>query len=242
MEEINSDTPPKAVPAEAPATEATGWWARPCGGREVVAIALPLVVQTCFWSIMWFIDRLYLTWYSPEATAAALPGGMFHWLSICLPVGIASYANTFVAQYYGAGRHQRIGTAVKQAVWFGWLTVPLFLLLIPLAPWLFRGTGYNAEVERLEVMYFQVLALGAGAVVISGAQSSFYTGRGPRVSTVSSLAGTRYLTRIYLHLRAFGFGFGIAGAAAAIDWATALKTVADAPGGSMVGLDDNHFD
>src|SRR5690349_7436644 len=48
--------------------EPTGWWSRPCGGREVLAIALPLVVQSCFWSVMWFIDRLYLSWYSPEAT------------------------------------------------------------------------------------------------------------------------------------------------------------------------------
>ena len=109
------------------------WWSRPCGGREVLAVALPLIVQTCFWSLMWFIDRLYLSWYSKEATAAALPGGMYHWTMICLPAGIASYANTFVAQYTGAGRKHRVGNAVQQAVWFGWATVPLFLLSIPLS-------------------------------------------------------------------------------------------------------------
>ena len=54
--------------------EPTDWWNRPCGGREVLAVALPLIVQTCFWSIMWFIDRLFLSWYSKEATAGGLPG------------------------------------------------------------------------------------------------------------------------------------------------------------------------
>src|SRR5205823_14624286 len=113
VEPIVAERPKPNPNLPAPA-EPTGWWSRPCGGREVLAIALPLIVQTCFWSVMWFIDRLFLTWYSPEATAAALPGGMYHWTMICLPVGIASYVNTFVAQYYGAGRHQRIGNAVNQ--------------------------------------------------------------------------------------------------------------------------------
>src|SRR5262245_65248994 len=159
----------KKAPASdilSPEPEGTGWWSRPCGGREVLAVALPLVVQTCFWSIMWFIDRLFLTWYSKEATAAALPGGMYHWTMVCLPLGIASYANTFVAQYYGAGRRRRVGNAVQQAIWFGWLTVPLFLLAIPLAPWLFRGTSENSSIVQQQVIYFQVLALGAGASVI----------------------------------------------------------------------------
>ena len=77
------------------------WWSRPCGGREVLAIALPLVVSTMFWSIQWFVDRMFLMWHSsaelPEM-AAALPAGMAHWTLICLPGGIASFVNTFVAQ------------------------------------------------------------------------------------------------------------------------------------------------
>lgn len=205
------------------------WWTRPCGGREVLAIALPLVVQSCFWSVMWFVDRLFLTWYSPEATAAALPGGMYHWTMICLPVGIASYVNTFVAQYHGAGRWQRIGSAVQHGIWFGWATVPLFLLAIPAAPWLFAGTASSPAVERLEVLYFQVLALGAGAVVIAGAQSSFYTGRGlTGIVMFVNCAGTILdvsLEYVFI-FGAFGFPrLGIAGAALTTvisNWATVL--------------------
>src|SRR5438093_1190587 len=104
----------EAIATKTTAAESTGWWSRPCGGREVLAIALPLVVQTAFWSIMWFIDRMYLMWYSRDAMAASLPAGMFFWTMICFPQGIASFVNTFVAQYYGAGRHERIGPAVKQ--------------------------------------------------------------------------------------------------------------------------------
>ena len=232
--------------------EPTGWWSRPCGGREVLAIALPLVVQSCFWSIMWFIDRLYLSWYSQEATAAALPGGMFHWLLICLPVGIASYVTTFVAQYYGAGRHKRIGVAVKQGIWFGWLCMPLLMLAIPAAPWLFSWTGHTSEVQSLETIYFQVLALGAGAVVISNAQSSFYTGRG-LTGIVMLVNCTGTLLDIVLEY-AFIFGawglpeMGIAGAAATTvisNWATVLMfwlLMRRPAEREQFGLDDNHFD
>jgi MATE family multidrug resistance protein len=246
------DSPHESSAPAPPGPEATGWWSRPCGGREVLAISLPLIVQTCFWSIMWFIDRLYLTWYSSEATAAALPGGMLHWLSICLPVGIASYANTFVAQYFGAGRHKRIGNAVKQAIWFGWATVPLFLLTIPLAPWLFSDTSDDAEVKRLAVWYFQVLALGAGAVVISGAQSSFYTGRGlTGIVMFVNLAGTLLdISLEYIFIfGALGFPeLGIAGAAlttAISNWATVLMfwlLMRRKGERQQFGLDDNHFD
>jgi MATE family multidrug resistance protein len=232
--------------------ESTSWWSRPCGGRDVLAIALPLIVQTCFWSVMWFVDRLFLTWYSREATHAALPGGMYHWTMICLPLGIASYVNTFVAQYYGAGRLRRIGTAVQQGIWFGWATVPLFLLSIPLAPWLFAGTSDNPSIVQQQVVYFQVLALGAGAAVIAGAQSSFYTGRGlTSIVMLVNCVGT--LLDISLEYTfifgAFGFPrLGIAGAGlttAISNWATVLMfwlLMRRPKQRAQFGLNDHHFD
>jgi len=240
------------APALSSNADSRSWWSRPCGGREVLAVALPLIVQTCFWSIMWFIDRLYLSWYSNEATAAALPGGMYHWTMICLPAGIASYANTFVAQYTGAGRKHRVGNAVHQAIWFGWATVPLFLLAIPLAPWLFVGTSDNPEIVRQEVVYFQVLALGAGAAVITGAQSCFYTGRGLTgiVMLVNCIGTLLDISLEYTFIfGAFGFPrLGIAGAAlttAISNWATVLMFwwLMRRPAERVeFGLDDNRLD
>src|SRR4029453_14591667 len=132
------------------AAEPTSWWSRPCGGREVLAIALPLVVQTGVWAVMWFIDRMFLTWYSADAMAATLPAGMFFWTLICFPQGIASFTNTFVAQYFGAGRPERIGLAVKQGIWLGCLATPLLLLAIPLAPRIFAGAGAPPEIVAPE--------------------------------------------------------------------------------------------
>jgi MATE family multidrug resistance protein len=209
------------------------WWSRPCGGREVLAIALPLVVSTMFWSIQWFVDRMFLMWHStedlPEMTAS-LPAGMAHWTMICFPMGLAAFVNTFVAQYHGAGKPERIGLAVAQGVRMGWITTPLFLLAFPLAPYLFLNST-NPKVAILEVEYFQYLSLGGGAVVIGSALSSFYTGRGMTgIVMLVQVAGT--LVNIVLdYLLIFGRSeigipeMGIKGAAiatAASNWFNVL--------------------
>jgi MATE family multidrug resistance protein len=155
------------------------WWRRPGGARAVLRIALPLVVQTGFWSVLWFIDRMFLAWYAPqESLPAALPGGMFYWTVLCLPQGIASFVSTFVAQYEGAGQRSQIGRAVQHGIWFGWLTVPAFWAVAALAEGLGHLASDHPGVARQSVQYFQTLCLGGGAVVIAAAQASFFIGRG----------------------------------------------------------------
>jgi MATE family multidrug resistance protein len=254
-----TDIQDQAATLPSPVVGATGgtgtegsWWSRASGGREVLAVALPLMVQTAFWSIMWFIDRMFLLWYSKDAVAAALPAGMFFWTMICFPQGIAAFVNTFVAQYYGAGRHTRIGAAVKHGVWLGWATVPLFLLAMPLAPLVLRGSGATPEIVRQEVLYFQTLSLGAGAIVISAAMSSFFTGRGLTVVVMLvDVAGS--LVNILLDwVLIFGkFGLpemGIAGAGVATsiaNWSVVLIywwLIRRPSDRSRFGLAGNRFD
>jgi multidrug resistance protein, MATE family len=157
---------------------ATSWWARPCGGRDVLRLAIPLIVSTASWTVMNFVDRMFLLWHSTESMAAAMPAGMLHFALVCFPLGVASYVNTFVAQYHGAGRPDRVGPAVWQGVRIGLVCVPLYLAVIPLAPWMFRLAGHEPEMAHLEVLYFQAVAFGAGAEVIAAALSAFFTGLG----------------------------------------------------------------
>jgi multidrug resistance protein, MATE family len=157
---------------------ATTWWSRPCGGRDVFTLAIPLVLSTASWTVMNFVDRMFLLWYSTDSMAAAMPAGMVHFAMVCFPLGVASYVNTFVAQYYGAGRPERIGPAVWQGARVGLFCFPLFLLTIPLAPWIFQLAGHEPQLAKYESLYFQVAAFGAGAEVIAASLSAFFTGLG----------------------------------------------------------------
>lgn len=199
------------------------WWIRPCGGRDVLRVALPLIVSTASWALMNFIDRMFLLWHSPTEMAAAMPAGMLLFTLLCFPLGVASYVNTFVAQYHGAGQNERIGSAIWQAMRIGWIATPLFLATIPLAPWLFGLVGHERAVTTSEIIYYQVLTFGAGAAVIAAAMSSFFTGRGStrKVMVVDSTAAVLNIVLDYAWI--FGHwgcsAWGIEGAA----WATVVS-------------------
>jgi len=202
---------------------AAGWWAQPCGGRDVLWLAIPLIVSTASWTVMNFVDRMFLFWHSTDAMAAAMPAGMLHFSLVCFPLGIASYVNTFVAQYYGAGHPRRIGPAVWQGARLGLYCIPIYLVLIPLAPWIFDLSGHEGELARLETLYFQVVALGAGAEVIAGAISAFFTGLGRNRVVMVIDASASSLNIVLDYGWIFGhFGlpaWGIEGAA----WATVVS-------------------
>ena len=77
-------------------------WHAESGYREVLKLAFPLILSTGSISIQHFVDRMFLTWHSPEAIAASVPGGIVSFTLMCLFIGTAAYVNTFVGQYYGA--------------------------------------------------------------------------------------------------------------------------------------------
>ena len=75
----------------------------------MVILALPLVISTMSFTVMTFIDRMFLTWYSINDVAAAMPAGMLQFTLISFPLGVATYVNTFVAQYEVPAAHGRLG-------------------------------------------------------------------------------------------------------------------------------------
>src|SRR5687768_18393121 len=91
------------------ATSNDSWWSRPSGGRDVLRVAAPMVVSSLSWTIMTFVDRMFLNWVSPTLMAGAFSAGVSWFMLICLPLGVCSYANTFVAQHDGARPHEQIG-------------------------------------------------------------------------------------------------------------------------------------
>jgi len=153
-------------------------WNSPGGYREVLVIAIPLILSTATWSIQHFVDRMFLTWYSTEAIAAALPAGMLNFSMTSIFMGTAGYLSTFVAQYYGAKRYHRIGPVLWQGVYVSLLGGLVIVCTIPFAEPVFRLVGHSPLVQQNEVAYFQILCLGGGAYSASYALSGFFSGRG----------------------------------------------------------------
>lgn len=197
-------------------------WAEKSGYFEVLKIAFPLILSTGSWSLQHFIDRMFLTWYSPAAIAAALPASMVNWTLMSVFVGIAAYVNTFVAQYYGAKRLDRIGPAVWQGIYLSISTVAVVLLFYALAERIFTIFNHTPEVIELEIIYFRILLYGVPFAVMANAISSFFSGLGKTWTVMwVNFVGTG-INILLDYLLIFGYlGFpemGIAGAG----WATAI--------------------
>ena len=153
-------------------------WRSEGGYREVLVIAVPLILSTGAWSIQHFVDRMFLSWYSPEAIAAAMPAGMVYFTVASLFMGTASFVSTFVAQYHGAERFTRIGPILWQGIYVSLLGGSVLICLIPFAKPIFNLVGHDPLVQHYEVAYFQILCLGGSPFIASSAIAGFFSGRG----------------------------------------------------------------
>lgn len=194
-------------------------WAAEAGYREVLVIALPLILSTGSWSIQQVVDRMFLTWYSPESIAASAPAGMLNFTVMSIFIGAAAYVSAFVAQYYGSGRSDRTGPSLWQGIYLSVFAGVIMLAVIPFAGIIFDFIGHESSVRVLEKEYFTVLCFGGFPAVASSAFSGFFSGRGETWPVMWINMAATAVNVIFDYLLIFGhLGFpemGIRGAAAA---------------------------
>jgi MATE family multidrug resistance protein len=199
------------------------WWTRPGGGREVLRIALPMVVTTLSWTLMQFIDSAILMYkISGTAMAAAYSAGIIWFALMSLLYGLCSYGSTFVAQFYGDGQPKKIGPVVWQGVWLALA----FALVLPAAqaaaPRLFAAFGHKPELAGMETLFFQILCYGAPGMLGAQSLEAFYSGRGKTWVVMLVDAGAVLVNLALACVLVLGWGGfesqGIAGAA----WSTVL--------------------
>lgn len=201
----------------------------PGSGRELLRVALPLVISAGSLSLMYFTDRMLLTWYSLDAMAASLPAGMLHYTVYSLFLGTATYINTFVAQYEGASRSDRVGSALWQGIYFSVVASLSMLLLAPMAESIFAWLDHDPSIRELEADYFAIMCLGSLPILLQSTLACFYSGRG-RTWIIMWVNLAAMVTNISLdYLLIFGIGpfpeWGIQGAAVATVTANVMAAV-----------------
>ena len=200
-------------------------WRGPGGMAHVLQISVPLILSTSAHTIKMFTDRMFLFKHSEAEFASSLTAGITAFVLICFFMGVAGYANTFVAQYTGNGRPERVGPSVWQAMYFALLGTVAMLIAIPQADRIFDWFGHAQEVRGFEVIYFKLVCISCIPMVVANAMSCFYTGRGKTwvVFWVNIVSATVNVILDYAMI--FGkFGFqemGISGAG----WATVISCV-----------------
>ena len=189
------------------------------GYREVANLAAPLIVSTGAIGIQEFVDRMFLSWYSTDSIAAALPSGILIFTLLSLFLGTTMYVSTFVAQYFGAGRHDSIGPSAWQGIYVALIGAGICFVLVPLAPTLFKAIGHPPEIQELEIVYFRIMCCGAFFPLASAALSGFFAGLGrtaPVMWVNVAATGVNVLLNYVMIFGKLGFPrMGLAGAAIA---------------------------
>jgi MATE family multidrug resistance protein len=195
------------------------YWKGSGGGREVLLIAYPLILGQMSFTLQTFVNRLFLTWYSREALAGAVTGLFVAISLIGLFSTTAEYLTTFVAQYMGAGRPERVGPVVWQGIYFSVLAGVCVAALSPLAGPLFRWAGHAPLVMAYEVAYTRIVMLGAFPVILMATLSTFFAGRGETRVVLFVTVMVTGLNVVLDYLWIFGHGGfprgGVVGAALA---------------------------
>ena len=207
-------------------------WAAPQGYREILRVGLPLAAGMASSTVMQFTDRLFLSHYSVDAIAAALPASIAA-LTLTLTLsGVCGYTSVLIAQYIGSNAPHRVGSALWQGIWSSLAGA----LLLSLAWWLaepgFAFVGHEPEVQKLEVTYFRTLIAGSCFSLLIPTLSGFFSGIG-RTRTVMIADTAAAAVNIPLdYLFIFG-GFGIpplgilgAGLATVIGWMVGVAIMA----------------
>jgi multidrug resistance protein, MATE family len=194
-------------------------WRGPGGVREVLSIGLPLILSQMSYTLQAFVDRVFLTWYSPEAVAGAVTAGFMVWSIVGIFIGTGEYLTAFIGQYYGARRYTRVGIALWQGFYFALLAGAVLVALVPLMTLIFHWAGHAPAVQRYELEYAGIFLGGSGAAVMMATLSTFFAGRG---KTRVILLVNVVLTCIHMALDWWWIfdgpghmGWGVRGAAAA---------------------------
>ncbi len=185
--------------------------------RELLRLALPMVVSQSAFALMVFTDRLFMSYLDAAHIAAALGGGVASFFVTSIFMGLVTYGNALVAQYYGSGELPKCPRVVTQGLFIVVCSTPVLLATAIYGPRAFAYLGHDPRQVPLEQIYFQILMFGAIVTLIKACLASYFTGIGrTRVVMVADILGTVINVPLSWVLIFGKFGspeLGIAGAA-----------------------------
>ena len=146
--------------------------------RELVIIALPMVVSHGTFAVMIFTDRYFMSQIDPIHMAAALGGGVATYFSFCFFSGLFSYANAMAAQYLGAGEVGKCPKVVTQGIVMTVMCSPLLVIITYLVAGIFAGMGHDPVQVELERTYYIILMMGVVITLAKICFSSYFAGIG----------------------------------------------------------------
>ena len=148
------------------------------GIREMMGIAVPMVVSQACYTVMTFTDRVFLSKLGPEFMNAAMVGGLTVFMMMTFFMGLIGYATAVVAQYLGSGNEENCSVTLTQTVIISFIAFPVIFLCRPLAYRLFDLIGIEPSQLALQKVYLNILICAAVIPLLRWSFSAFFSGVG----------------------------------------------------------------
>jgi len=146
--------------------------------KELIRLSLPMMISQGAFAIMIFTDRYFMSQIDPIQMAAALGGGVASFFSISLFIGVLSYANALVAQYYGAGDTEKCPRVVTQGLIMTVLSIPALLVITYYVAQIFAAMGHDPRQVESEKVYYYLLMLCSFFTLSKSCLASYFSGIG----------------------------------------------------------------
>ena len=144
--------------------------------RELLKIALPMVVSQGAFAVMIFTDRYFMSQIDPTHMAAALGGGVACFFSFCFFSGLLSYGNAMAAQYLGADEPEKCPKVVTQGFIMAMMSIPALVVITYFVSGIFENMGHDSRQVELERTYYTILMLGIVVTLAKICLSSYFAG------------------------------------------------------------------
>ena len=146
--------------------------------KDVLVVALPMLLSMSFDTLMTFIDRLFLSKLGPAEMNAALGAGAVQLALTMFFTGMISYTTAMVAQRLGGKRRWDCARTFMQALYVSLMCVPLLYLTIPLGHVAFGMEHLPADQLQYQKTYFNILMFGGVINLVRNVAPCFFSGIG----------------------------------------------------------------
>lgn len=202
---------------------------KPGGQKELLELALPMIIATACDGIMTFTDRLFLAKVGSEQMNASLAGGIALQMLTFFFIGLIGYTTALTAQYMGAGEKHNSSRTAFQGILIVLIAWPLIILIKPYLSSLFGWLNTPESQIAYQIEYISVLAWGVVFTLLRHTLSCYFVGIG-RTKIVMQATVAAMVTNVVLdYVLIFGkFGFqpmGITGAALATVSGSVVATI-----------------
>jgi MATE family multidrug resistance protein len=186
--------------------------------RNVIAMAIPMVITTSSRAVMDIVDYVMITRLdAAEAQAAILPAQIVMWSYMIIGVGIVSMVNTFASQSLGRKEYRRCSAYAWQSIYIAALFGGISLAVRPLLSTLLASIAHEPAVQAMELAYARVALITAAPTIAAYGLGWFFVGVHRPWVTMWSAVEANVVNAVVSFVLIFGhLGFepmGIAGAA-----------------------------